>query len=61
MQKILKIPYRYLETIKKMKLFRSVMTSMTMFTQSRIPSNFVRIWPLSKLDGFIRILAWNFD
>jgi len=29
------------------------MTSMTMFTQSQNPSNFVRIYSILKLDGFL--------
>jgi len=36
-----KIPYRCREIIKKPKRFNSVMTSMTMFTQSHNPSNSV--------------------
>jgi len=39
----MKIPYRYREIVKKLKWFHSVMTSMTMFTQSRSPSIFIRI------------------
>jgi len=44
MQKFrMKIPYRYREIVKKTKCFHSVMTSMTMFTQSQNPSNFEKI------------------
>jgi len=39
---------------------QTCMTSMTMFTQSRNPSNFHTNFDI-ELDGFIRILAWTFN
>jgi len=47
--------YRYLEIVKNPKWFHSVMTSMTIFTQSRNSYNFVRIEVL-----WILTLSWTY-